>query len=67
MSRSYFINTESLHIDPVALCLGEDATLTVHSLKLQLCSSTSQGLVVLALDGAGIHEASFSNIRGPLR
>jgi hypothetical protein len=67
MSRSYFINTESLYIDPVALWLGEDATLTVHSLKLQLCSSSSQVLLVLALDGAVVFEAAFSNSWSPLR
>jgi hypothetical protein len=67
MSRSYFINTESLYIDPVALYLGEDATLTVHSLKLQLCSSTNQVLLVLALDGGVVFEAAFFSSRGPLR
>jgi hypothetical protein len=67
MSRAYFISKESLYIDPVCLSVAEEATLTVHSLKLQLCPATAQALVVLALGSAVVFEAGISISRGPLR
>uniref|UniRef100_A0A383VHQ3 Uncharacterized protein n=1 Tax=Tetradesmus obliquus TaxID=3088 RepID=A0A383VHQ3_TETOB len=67
MSRSYFISKESLYIHPACLCVAEDATLTVHSLKLQLCPATAQALVVLALDSAVVFEAAINSTRDPLK
>ncbi|WIA11640.1 hypothetical protein OEZ85_011743 [Tetradesmus obliquus] len=67
MSRSYFISKESLYIHPACLCVAEHATLTVHSLKLQLCPATAQALVVLALDSSVVFEAAINSTRDPLK